>query len=57
MFRALYDYVREAAQRESDVCGLRLYVEHENRNAQATYRALGMSQTAYRVYEQLTRGG
>ena len=42
--------------RDPEVCGIRLYVEHENRGAQATYRALGMLETAYRLYEQTTRG-
>ena len=45
-----------AAAREPDVCGFRLYVERDNRNAQATYRALGMHQTDYLLLEQLRPG-
>jgi len=30
---------------------VRLYVEHENHNAQSTYTALGMVETGYRLYE------
>lgn len=56
VFRALYADVREAALRESDVCGLRLYVEHENAVAQATYRSLGMQQTGYLLFEELKPG-
>ena len=36
-----------------DVVGIRLYVERENAAAQRTYAALGMTETPYRVYEEL----
>jgi GNAT superfamily N-acetyltransferase len=52
VYRALHSHVRDAARRDTDVCGLRLYVERDNRTAQATYRALGMFETAYRLYEE-----
>jgi ribosomal protein S18 acetylase RimI-like enzyme len=55
-YRRLHDHVRALAARDSEVCGIRLYVEHENHGAQATYRALGMDETDYRLYEQSTRG-
>ena len=35
------------------VFGLRLYVEHENEVAQATYRGLGMAQSGYVVMEEM----
>ena len=54
-YRRLHDHVRALAERTPGVCGLRLYVEHENRAAQATYRALGMQETHYKLFEQLTR--
>jgi ribosomal protein S18 acetylase RimI-like enzyme len=56
VFRALYEHVRAAAAREPDVCGLRLYVEHENAAAQATYRSLGMQRTGYLLFEQMKEG-
>lgn len=56
VFRALHGHVSAAAAGEPDVCGLRLYVEKENANAQATYRRLGMAQTEYRLMEQLKPG-
>jgi ribosomal protein S18 acetylase RimI-like enzyme len=56
VFRAMYSYVTAAAALEPDVCGFRLYVEHENRNAQATYRSLGMRDTDYLMLEQLRAG-
>ncbi len=53
VFRALYQHIRETARSEADVIGLRLYVEHENRSAQATYRNLGMAPGGYQVFEEL----
>lgn len=56
-YRLLHEYVRTLAAADPEVCGLRLYVEHENRTAQETYRALGMRETYYRVFEQPVRSG
>lgn len=56
VFRAMYGHVTAAAALEPDVCGFRLYVERENRNAQATYRTLGMHETDYLLLEQLRAG-
>jgi ribosomal protein S18 acetylase RimI-like enzyme len=56
VFRTLYAHVSAAAARQPDVCGLRLYVEHENTSAQATYRSLGMVRTDYQLFEQLKPG-
>ena len=53
VFRAMYAHVEEEARTMGDVCGLRLYVAHENRHAQATYEALGMTQTPYQIYESI----
>jgi ribosomal protein S18 acetylase RimI-like enzyme len=55
-FRQLYAHVLALAEREPRVCGFRLYVERENAAAQAVYRALGMQETRYRVYEALKPG-
>lgn len=51
VFSLLFRHVREAARRDPEVCGLRLYVERENDRAQAIYRHLGMQATGYRVLE------
>ncbi len=56
VFRALYRHVRAEALSLPDVIGLRLYVEHENDRAQATYRAMGMVPGGYHVFEELWRG-
>ncbi|MDR3638256.1 MAG: GNAT family N-acetyltransferase [Isosphaeraceae bacterium] len=53
VFRALYGHIREEARQQGDVAGLRLYVERENVNAQATYQRLGMKPGGYHVYEEL----
>ena len=39
------------ARRQGNVCGIRLYVEHENTNAIKTYAKLGMNRTDYLLYE------
>jgi len=51
VFRALYERVREMAAGSEEVCGCRLYVEKENRAAQAVYRRLGLEETPYRLFE------
>ena len=56
IYRALYRHVQELAAQDPKVCGFRLYVERENSHAQATYRALGMNETRYLVYEELKPG-
>lgn len=52
VYRALHAHVRDAARADPTACGLRLYVERENTGAQATYRAMGMVETHYRLYEE-----
>lgn len=54
-YRRLHEHLRALAAREPDVCGLRLYVERENSGAQASYRALGMHETHYLLFEESTR--
>ena len=53
IFRALYEDVVSLAHGAPDVRGIRLYVEKDNLNAQAVYQRLGMSETAYRVFETM----
>jgi len=51
VYRALYAAVLAEARARAGVCGLRLYVERENRAARRVYTALGMAETSYRLYE------
>ena len=47
----LYRAIERQAAADPSVIGLRLYFESENARAQATYRALGMADTAYGMME------
>ncbi len=51
IFRALYETVKDAAIISGDACGLRLYVERDNRRATETYVALGMHDAGYNILE------
>jgi len=51
VFRALHTRMAEMARESGGVCGIRLYVEKENRVAQATYAALGLQPARYHFYE------
>jgi GNAT superfamily N-acetyltransferase len=53
VFKAIYRHV-EALARQQNAVGLRLYVVHENRVAQESYRRLGMEVSEYLVMENLT---
>lgn len=52
IYGLLYAKVKELAEQDGNVCGLRLYVEKENVIAQRTYEALGMEQSHYLMYEE-----
>jgi len=56
VFSALYRHVESLARQDSQVCGIRLYVEHENARAQRTYESLGMNMTDYRVMQSMFTG-
>jgi ribosomal protein S18 acetylase RimI-like enzyme len=51
VFRALYRAIEQQAAADPGVIGLRLYFETDNGRAQATYRALGMTDTTYGMME------
>ena len=51
VYRALHESVLAEARADREVCGVRLYVEQDNRAAQATYAAVGMRRARYVVYE------
>lgn len=56
VYAALYAHVLAGAKADPAVCGLRLYVERENANAQRTYESLGMVDAGYLMYETAIRG-
>ncbi|HET6582356.1 MAG TPA: GNAT family N-acetyltransferase, partial [Nannocystaceae bacterium] len=51
VYSALYRHVDALARASAGVCGLRLYVDHDNERAQAVYAALGMRASHYRCFE------
>lgn len=51
VFRALYGHVAKRARARRDVCGLRLYVDQENRRAQRIYQQLGLKAARYKLLE------
>lgn len=55
IYRRLYEFVKRRAADEQQVCGFRLYVEKENAVAQETYARLGMTETHYKLFEELCR--
>jgi len=52
VFRQIHKAVIASAKAAPDVCGVRLYVEQDNQMAQTVYQRLGLSPSAYKVYEQ-----
>lgn len=51
VYRALYAHLEAEARERDDVCGIRLYVHHENHRAMQTYAALGMDAATYQIFE------
>ena len=52
IYRRMYEFIKELASGQEDVCGFRLYVEQDNTIAQETYSALGMTQLPYLMFEE-----
>lgn len=52
VFRALFDHILSLARADSDVRGLRLYVERDNARAQQVYEQLGLQPSGHVVYER-----
>ena len=51
VFKRLYNHIKEMCDNDENICGIRLYVEFENQNAQKTYESLGMEKCNYYMYE------
>lgn len=52
VFRRMHDAVMASAKAAPNICGVRLYVEQDNRTAQMVYQRLGLSPSTYKVFEQ-----
>lgn len=53
VYKRLYEFVKTLAANEAGVRGFRLYVEKENHTAQQAYERLGMTETYYKMFEEL----
>ena len=51
IYSRLYNEVISKCRKSEQTCGIRLYVEKENKIAQKVYSDLGMCETNYRLYE------
>ncbi|QUN06523.1 GNAT family N-acetyltransferase [Shewanella yunxiaonensis] len=55
IYRQLYQAVKTMAEAEGGAASFRLYVEHDNQQAQQTYTALGMAQSHYLMFEEVVK--
>ena len=51
VYRRLHEHVLDEARLRGDVCGVRLYVDRDNRVAQRVYSNLGMNRSHYDMFE------
>jgi GNAT superfamily N-acetyltransferase len=51
VYRTLHRAILERAKRRGDVCGVRLYVERENKAAKAVYARVGLETSSYHMFE------
>ena len=51
VFKALYKFIRDIADNDNNICGIRLYVEKENTIAKKTYKNIGIKEFNYYIYE------
>lgn len=49
VFTAMFQYLHDMVTKSDFYVGIRLYVEHENHNAQRTYEKLGMTREHYNM--------
>lgn len=53
VFRRLFAHIKAEVLASPELCGLRLYVEKRNTEAQAVYQRLGMKSDHYELFEWL----
>ena len=54
-FSLMFNFLKEQIHALENVCGLRLYVDQSNKNAQMIYAHLGMTDDHYRTFEWMKR--
>jgi len=52
VFRSLYEFLKDKAAQEQNICGFRLYAEQSNDTAHSTYGSVGMKEAPYKFYEE-----
>jgi len=52
VMRAMIDHIETLARQDSEVCGLRLYVEQDNETAIRAYKRLGLTPSGHVIYER-----
>ncbi len=50
VFTTLFQHLESLARMDETVCGLRLYMEHDNHKARSAYLRLGFSPAGYEVF-------
>ncbi|MCF8218101.1 MAG: GNAT family N-acetyltransferase [Bacteroidales bacterium] len=53
VFKSMYQHVKKEVEERKDYKGIRLYVEKQNQKAQKVYKAVGMSNEHYELFEWL----
>ena len=53
LFRMLLEHIEKLAVEQGDVCGIRLYVDSDNRAAARVYDRLGLAASSYRMREKI----
>jgi len=51
VFRRMYEHIRQIVSENDGLKGIRLYVFHTNKAAQAVYRSIDMEDKHYRMFE------
>ncbi len=51
VFKAMFQYVKNLARDEGNICGLRLYVDKSNSIAKNVYQNMGWVETEYLMYK------
>ncbi len=55
IYSSLYKHAKKLSERKMNVLGFRLYVEKNNSIAIETYKALGMIETHYKLFEEINQ--
>jgi GNAT superfamily N-acetyltransferase len=51
VFRYMFEFLKEKTKKSQQFFGLRLYVDKNNRSAQAVYKKVGMTKDHYLLYQ------